>query len=132
MLKSLTYSLSFLFFILNTIFAQTAIVSGVLKDSEGNFVENASIGVKEDSKYSTFSNEKGFYKLTVPANATITVVFNSISHFPISGTVFLKEGENFSFSPTLKFKNDLIGVEVTDVKVRAEEIIHIDPKNFLQ
>ncbi|MBK6522902.1 MAG: TonB-dependent receptor plug domain-containing protein [Sphingobacteriaceae bacterium] len=130
--KAVIYSLSVLLFILGSTFAQTSVVSGVIKDTEGNFVENASIGIKEDSKYSTYSNEKGFYKLTVPANTSLTIVFNSISHFPFSGTVFLKEGEVFSFSPTVKFKNELIGVEVTDTKVRAEEIIHIDPKNFLQ
>ncbi|MBP9069042.1 MAG: TonB-dependent receptor plug domain-containing protein [Bacteroidia bacterium] len=132
MQKAVIYSLSVLLFILGSTFAQTAFVSGTIKDTEGNLVENASIGVKEDSKYTTYSNEKGFYKLTVPANTSLTIVFNSISHFSYSRTIFLKEGEVFSFSPTVKFKNELIGVEVTDTKVRAEEILHIDPKNFLQ
>ncbi|MBK7818857.1 MAG: hypothetical protein IPJ60_15940 [Sphingobacteriaceae bacterium] len=88
MQKAVIYSLSILLFILGSAFAQTSVVSGVIKDTEGNFVENASIGIKEDSKYSTYSNEKGFYKLTVPANTSLTIVFNSISHFPFSGTVF--------------------------------------------
>jgi len=113
-------------------YAQTATLKGTLKDSEGNAIENASIGIKEDSKYSTFSNEKGSYQLTVPANRTITIVFNSINHNSYSKIIELKEGEVESLSPTLKFKNELIGITVTDNKTRAEEIIHIDSKNFYQ
>lgn len=112
--------------------AQTATLKGTLKDGEGNVIENASIGIKEDSKYSTFSNEKGAYELTVPASRSITVVFNSINHNTYSKVLNLKEGELFSFSPTLKFKNELIGIEVVDNKTRAEEIVHINSKNFYQ
>jgi hypothetical protein len=126
------YSLLFLLLGLGNLCAQTAVITGIIKDGEGDVVENAAIGVKEDSKYSTFSNDKGFYKLVVPANTSITIVFNSINHFQLSGSVNLKEGEVFSFSPILKFKNALVEQVVTDTKTRAEEIIHIDPKNFLQ
>lgn len=126
------YAIIIFVFCTSRTYAQTAVISGIIKDNDGDAVENANITVKEDAKYSTFSNEKGSYKLVVPANTSITIVFSSINHFQLSGTVFLKEGEVFSFSPTLKFKNALIETVITDNKARAEEIVHIDPKNFLQ
>lgn len=117
---------------LNTLWAQTGNIKGVLKDSEGNILENVSIGVKEDSKFVTYSKENGEYFLLVPANRSITVVFNSISHNTFSKSFFVKENESISFSPTLQFKNDLNIVEVTDTKTRTEEIVRIDPKIFFQ
>lgn len=130
--KALKYILLILAIYVGKSMAQTAVITGVIKDDEGDVVENVTIGLKEDSKYSTYSNEKGFYKLVVPANTSLTVVFSSINHFPLSGTLFLKEGEVFSFSPNLKFRNTLIVTEVTDTKTRAEEMYHIDPNVFLQ
>lgn len=112
--------------------AQTGSIKGVLKDSEGNVIENVSIGIKEDSKFATYSKENGDFFLVVPANKSITVVFNSISHVTFSKQFFLKENESISFSPVLTFKNDLQIVEVTDTKTRTEEIVRIDPKVFYQ
>lgn len=114
------------------LYSQTATITGILKDSEGNFIDNARITVKEDQNYTTQSDERGAYKLVVPANRTITIVFNSISHDPFSKVVELKNNESLSLSPTLKFKNELNIVEVVDNKGRAEEVVHIDPKNFYQ
>lgn len=115
-----------------SVLSQTATIKGVLKDSEGNLIENASIGIKEDSKYATSSDEKGNYLLVIPSGKTLTIVFTSINHTPFSKIINAKDGEVIQFSPTLKFKNELIGVEVTDNKTRAEEIVHIDTKNFYQ
>ncbi len=132
-MRNILKYLSFLIFSTSGIlYSQTATLTGILKDTEGNLIENASIGIKEESKYSTFSNEKGEYKLTVPSNKTVTVIFNSINHNSISKSIFLKENELFTLSLTLKFKNELSSVEVTDTKGRAEEVIHIDPKNYFQ
>jgi hypothetical protein len=111
---------------------QTATIKGTLKDSEGLNVENAGIGIKEDSKYSTFSNDNGAFELLVPADKNITIVINSINHSSYSKTLKLKEGEVYLLNPILKFKNELAGVEVTDIKSRSEEIVRIDSKNFYQ
>jgi len=116
----------------NSVIAQTATVTGVLKDTEGNFIENVSIGIKEDSRFSCFSNENGVFKLVVPAQKSVTIVFNSISHTTFSKVIFLNDNESIVLSPTFKFKNELIGVEIIDQKTRTEEIIRIDPKNFYQ
>jgi hypothetical protein len=126
------YSILIFLISIGSLRAQTAVIAGVIKDSEGDLVENVTVGVLEDSKFITTSNDKGVYKLVVPANTSLTIVFNSINHFQVSGMVNLKEGETFSFNPTLKFKNALTEQVITDTKTRAEEIIHIDPKNFLQ
>lgn len=116
----------------HSLIAQTAIITGTVKDYEGNFIENVSIGLKEDSKFSCFSNENGSYKLIVPSQKSVTIIFNSISHSSFSKVVYLNDGETLTLSPTIKFKNELIGVEIIDQKTRTEEIIRIDPKNFFQ
>lgn len=113
-------------------FAQTAKIHGVITDNEGNPVENASIGIKEDAKASVFTDSKGNYNLVVPANTNITLIINSISHVTINKVFKLSDGETINYSPVLKFKNELIGVEVVDFKTRTEEIIRIDPKVFNQ
>ncbi len=132
MLKLQTYLTFFICFFAFTLQSQTAKINGILKDNDGNPVENASIGIKEDSKISTVSNSEGKYSLTVPANVTITLIINSISHVTNSKLFNISEGEIVNFSPILKFKNELIGVEVVDQKTRTEEIIRIDPKVFNQ
>lgn len=111
---------------------QTAILKGVLKDSDGIPVENAGIGIKEDAKLNTVSDRKGQFELTLPANKPLTLIVNSVNHFTYTKSVTLKEGEILTLNPVLKFKNELVDVVVTDIKSRSEEVVRIDSKNFYQ
>ena len=111
---------------------QTAILKGILKDSDGIPVENAGIGIKEDAKLNTVSDNKGQFELTLPANKPLTLIVNSVNHFTYTKSVTLKEGEILTLNPVLKFKNELVDVVVTDIKSRSEEVVRIDTKNFYQ
>ncbi len=112
--------------------AQTAIVSGTVKGIDGEPVENVQIAVLEEAQRATITNSKGTYTLEVPANKPITIAFYNISFKQTEKKVTLKEGEKFSFSPTLIFKNDIEGVNVVGEKNRTVEMTSIDPKLFYQ
>lgn len=62
----------------------------------------------------------------------MTIVFYDINHTQVTHTFVANNGENLTFSTILKFKNDLITVEVTDFKTRSEEAIRLDPKVYSQ
>lgn len=86
------------------------------------------VGVKENPLQTTYSNEKGFYRLEVDADKIITLVFYEISHSTDSHTLLAKAGETVTYSPLLKFKNELTVVEINDFKKRSEEVVVLDPK----
>lgn len=54
-------------------FAQERVVNGKITDSDGSALEGVSIGLKGVSG-GTFSDENGFFRLTVPADAKQLVV----------------------------------------------------------
>lgn len=93
-------------------------------------MEEITIGVKENSKQHTLSSENGTYTLTVDAGKKITIVYVSNNYNQLAYPVNLSEGEMITFSPVLKFKNELPDVLVTDFKTRSEEAIRIDPTIF--
>jgi hypothetical protein len=112
--------------------AQIANISGVVKGTDGEPLEGITVGVKENTNQTAISGQNGFYSLTIDAGKPITVVFFNVSFSTLSHTLNAKAGESITFSPTLKFKNTLIEVEVTDQKARREESIRLDPMVFSQ
>jgi hypothetical protein len=112
--------------------SQPAIVSGIVRGSNGESLENVSIGIKEKPKSTTSSNQKGNYSLEIDANETLTLVFYDISHNIDSHTLIAMPGQKISYSPVLKFKNELTVVEINDFKKRSEEIVVLDPKVLSQ
>ncbi|MEI8137949.1 MAG: carboxypeptidase regulatory-like domain-containing protein, partial [Bacteroidota bacterium] len=105
-------------------------LSGTVKGTDGEPLEGISIGVKENPNQITLTGNNGFYSLTIDAGKSITVVFFNISFNTTTYTINAKPGETISYSPTLKFKNTLIEVEVTDQKARREEAVRLDPLVF--
>lgn len=103
-------------------------MSGTVKGTDGEPIEKVTIGVKENAQQYTSSDEKGMYALTVDAGKVISLVFYDINHSPDTHTLIAKAGQTISYSPVLKFKNELGPVEVSDFGKRSEEIIVLDPK----
>ncbi len=112
--------------------SQTAVISGYIKDTEGQPLEDITVGVKENSQQVTQSNDKGFYSLTIDAEKAVTIVFFNINFERYNYTVTAKSGEIINFNPKLKFKNTFTAIEVTDTKDRTLEVTRIDPKIFNQ
>ena len=109
--------------------AQTASVNGVIL-SEGEFPLQA-VNIKTETT-GTSTNENGFYKLTVPSNTDVTIVYSHVSHKNVTVTVNLKNGEVFEFNPILKTDVDQIETIVINGRKRKDiqGIITIDPKTL--
>ena len=109
--------------------AQTASVNGVIL-SEGEFPLQA-VNIKTETT-GTSTNENGFYKLTVPSNTDVTIVYSHVSHKNVTVTVNLKNGEVFEFNPILKTDVDQIETIVINGRKRkdVQGIITIDPKTL--
>ena len=112
--------------------AQNCTISGYVKDTEGIPIEKATVAVKENQQLTTTTNEKGFYSLSIECETLLSIVYYDINHSLVTYTVKANPNENLSFSPVLKFKNQLVDVEVTDFKSRAEEVLRLDPKVYSQ
>ena len=112
--------------------AQNCTISGYVKDTEGIPIEKATVAVKENQQLTTTTNEKGFYSLSIECETQFSIVYYDINHSLVTYTVKANPNENLSFSPVLKFKNQLVDVEVTDFKSRAEEVLRLDPKVYSQ
>ena len=91
-------------------------------------LEKVSIGIKENSKLSTYTDEKGFYSLSIEPNKPYTLVFYDVSHDQVTHQVTAKPGENITYSPVLNFKNTFTVVEIVDFKTQSQEIVVLDPK----
>ena len=109
--------------------AQTASVNGVIL-SEGEFPLQA-VNIKTETT-GTSTNENGFYKLTIPSNTDVTIVYSHVSHKNVTVTVNLKNGEVFEFNPILKTDVDQIETIVINGRKRKDiqGIITIDPKTL--
>ena len=109
--------------------AQTASVNGVIL-SEGEFPLQA-VNIKTETT-GTSTNENGFYKLTIPSNTDVTIVYSHVSHKNVTVTVNLKNGEVFEFNPILKTDVDQIETIVINGRKRKDiqGIIIIDPKTL--
>lgn len=120
------------FFILfgSVAFAQsTATVFGKITNADNEPIEDVTVSIFGSPQAPVYSNERGEYAFTVPADKEIVIVFSNLSYEQQQRTISLKPNENFRLNSNLKFKNSLIQVEVTDEN-RFQEITRIDPINI--
>ncbi len=111
--------------------AQTATVSGIVKDSDGVVISGAEVAVLEDGSRHTATDASGFYSLEIPANKAITVSIFNLSYKQLNKKINAKDGEKINYSPRLDVKN-VIAVEVVHETKRDVEMTTIDPKNIFQ
>ncbi len=122
----------FTFFILITsvVFSQnTATVYGKITDEEGDPVEDVTVSIIGSTQSPVFTNSRGEYKYTVPADQEVTIVFYSISHSQWQRTIKLKPNEKLELNRSLVFKNQFQTLEVVDEN-RFQTTTRIDPINI--
>ncbi|PBQ34707.1 TonB-dependent receptor [Sphingobacteriaceae bacterium] len=98
-----------------------------MRGTDNEAITGVVVGVKENPKISTTSDETGLYSLEIEAGKLITLVFINISYEQRTHTVIAKAGENISYSPTLNFKNTFTTVEITS-GARYEEVVRLNPQ----
>ncbi|MEN8185559.1 MAG: TonB-dependent receptor [Bacteroidota bacterium] len=124
---------SFLFFFIIFIhFAQSqkAVITGTITDENGNFIENVSVSYETSG---TSTDKNGIYRLSVPANKSISIKFGHISYKEISKRIKIPKGKTLHFSPKLKAKTEEIEeVVVKNKKTNAEGITKIKTEDIKQ
>lgn len=127
--KLLLFSFSFL--CNNLFFAQTTYVNGVVKGLDGEPLPNILVFEKNNEKNYTETDSLGEYKLNIPINSTITLVFYSVNFDKYNKQVITTQKPLY-LSPVLNFKNQLVEVEVQDLSSRGSSSTYLEPKNFNQ
>ena len=110
------------------IYAQNAVIQGVILDDKNQPIAEANINVI-GTTIGTASDKTGFYRLVVPANQKITIVFSSISFKSARQDFELDAQATFEFNPVLNTAIEQIGT-VTINNTRTKEfagITNIDP-----
>lgn len=109
--------------------AQTASISGTVKDDEAFPIPDVQIAILEDGSITTTTDTKGAYSLTVPAGKEVTISFFNMSYKQLNKKFTPKAGEKINFNVRLEFKNIITQVDVVSEN-RNQEISRIDPKNI--
>ena len=116
----------FIIFLLLVTIAQaqdTAVVKGAVADDNGKPLELVNVTVKENQRYGTSTDEKGNYRLTVPAGKKITLVYTYLSKQLYTKTLLPTKNDEIQVSFQIKTPvKQLNEVEVKDQTARKEGI----------
>ena len=108
--------------------AQYATVYGVVKDTNNVPVEAVSVSVP-GTKYGSISNQKGEYKLKIPADQEVTVAFSFIGYESRKFLIKLGEGERRELNPEFKAKAQQIKTVIVEDRIgQATTMTRLDPK----
>ncbi len=110
-------------------FAQNAYVEGIILDKNNRPVENVNIACLDNN---TQSNEKGFYKLSIPANQEVEIKFSHISLKRSSLKISLKTNEVYLFNMYMDDQREQMGEVIINTKNKREVqgIITFDAKDI--
>ena len=95
-----------MFIVSTVVFGQTAIVKGVILDGDNRPVDNVNVSVLSTSVQ---SNENGFYRISVPTNKKITLLFSHITFKRASVTLSLKPNEEYEFNLVMNNREEQMG-----------------------
>lgn len=116
----------FSFSVLNA--QETAILKGVIKDSDGKAIPQAYI-LSNNLEYKTISDEDGKYSLFIPADSSIQITFSHIAYTKITKTFSLKANETKEYSLLLQSR-DLATVNIVAEESRSENLQRINVKSI--
>ncbi len=132
MIKASVSILLCLFIYCSGISQNSAIVVGQLKENETKPIELVNVSVPEAGIVTT-TNKEGRFKLIVPANKNITIVFSHLEFETIKLHYILQPGEKKEISQMLKRNvRELPNVEIIDKSRESPSFIQIESKNIYQ
>jgi hypothetical protein len=111
------------------LFAQKAVVKGVITDESNKPVELANIMVKGEKKGTT-TDKNGRFTLEIPANKNETIIVTYIGLVKQEYELNLKPGETKTLDIKLETSTTTLpGLEIKDRKLRTESLVRLNPKN---
>ncbi|HIE44579.1 MAG TPA: carboxypeptidase-like regulatory domain-containing protein, partial [Flavobacteriaceae bacterium] len=106
----------------------TAVLYGKITNKKGIPLELVNIIILTE-KTGTTTNEKGFYKLKVPAATKITVQYSMLGYKTIKKQFLLKPGEIKEIAIVLESTaNTLNEVSISDIQQRNNNLVRINPR----
>ncbi len=115
----------------SSLFSQnTATVFGKVTNIDNQPIEDVSISILGSSQSSTFTNAKGEFEYTIPADEEVIVVFYHLNFIQTQRKIKLANGEKLDISRKINSKElTITTVEITDGN-RFKDIIRLDPINI--
>lgn len=109
---------------------QAQTIKGEVLDTEGNALENVSIGTINLYKpIGTISNNKGQYSLKLKAKTKYVIRYSYIGYADVDTTIVLNSGQTKVINIRLKKQSTNLGeVKIIGDESRQEGITRIDPK----
>ncbi len=107
----------------------TATVYGKISDTDKEPLEDVGISILGSAQAPAYTDKKGKFSYTIPANQEVILVFFSMSHKQQQQTVKLSPNEKMEINKALVFNNLIKEVEVSDGN-RFKEVTRIDPINI--
>ena len=98
-------------------FSQDAVITGLILDEENSPIKEANI--QFDNK-GTISDMNGYYKIEVPSEKNINVVFTHINHKRLQITVNLSKKEILEFNPVLSTNIEQISEVILNTTRRED------------
>jgi len=98
-------------------FSQDAVITGLILDEENFPIKDANI--QFDNK-GTISDMNGYYKIEVPSEKNINVVFTHINHKRLQITVNLSKNEILEFNPVLSTSIEQISEVILNTTRRED------------
>jgi hypothetical protein len=105
----------------------TATIYGSITNQDNEPIEDVSISILGGSQQSVLTGKNGDFSYTIPADSTVTIIFNSLSHTQEQRVLELASGEKRELNTTLKFKNTFNIINIYDKSERNQNITRIDP-----
>ena len=122
------FFITFLFLQFGLWAQNTATVYGKIRTDKGYNIDLFNIAIIGFSGGTT-TDPKGYYKLTVPADTSITLVFSHLEYTTVKKTIFLKKGENLKLN--IKATKNITTLQTVDIRndeERHNNIIRLNPK----
>lgn len=106
-----------------------SVLYGTLTDKEGKAISDVKISIPK-TKFSTSTNEKGYYELTLPSDTSVTVEYSHVSFGIRLKQVNLKAGAKEKADVSVDATTSLTTVVIEDREIRTVSINPIPIKDL--
>ncbi len=104
------------------------VLSGKVSDEKGKGIEFVNIAVM-GSTIGVSSDARGYYKLSLPSDTTLTIVFSFIGFKQIEKQIILKAGEKRVMNVTMYLSSTTLpDITVSDKQIKSENITKLNAR----
>lgn len=103
-------------------YGQKAVITGIVRDEKHKPIDLVVVAEESAADFNTYTNQKGFYMLEVPANKNLSIIYLSREgHELVRKFVNLREGETRTIDVTMVMRENQLGEFVLkDNKAREQ------------